>query len=61
MRFQIRKGSNFNFKEVREIDTLDGLLALIKEFGHDLVVGEAFKIGKPDHDYRITVYDDYLE
>ncbi len=61
MKFEIGKGSDCNFKEVREINTLEGLLGLLKEFGNDIVVGEAFKIGSPGHDYRVTVYDSYLE
>ena len=62
MKFQIGKGSDWKFEEVREINTLEGLLALIKEFDCDIVVGNKFGM-KPDegHDYRITIYDDYLE
>ena len=36
MKFEISKGSDWEWKEVREIGTLDDLLALIKEFGHDI-------------------------
>ena len=61
MKFEIGKGSDWNYSEIREIDTLEGLLALIKEFGSDIVVGDKFGISDESHDYRITIYDSYLE
>lgn len=59
MKFEIGKGSEF--KEVREISDLEGFLALIDEFGHDLVVGKADAVWGRGHDYEVTVYDDHLE
>ena len=60
MRFCIGKGSDFNFEEIREITTLEDLLALISEFGDDIIVGKKFGIVDEPYDYRITIYDSYL-
>jgi hypothetical protein len=54
-RFKIDKASDWKYQELRQIDTLEELLALLEEFGHAIVVA---KFGD---EYFITIYDDYLE
>jgi hypothetical protein len=61
MKFKLTRGSSWEWSETREINTLEELLALMEEFGHDLVVSHKFGIGEEDYAYRITIYDDYLE
>ena len=51
VRFDLRKASDWRFREERHLSTLGDLLALIAEFGSDLVVSND----------SITIYDDYLE
>jgi hypothetical protein len=62
MKAEIRKASDSSFTEIQEINTLDDLYELIKQYQKDLVISTAYS-GFPSEgiDFDITIYDDYLE
>lgn len=54
----IRKVSDYKFREQREVGTLDELLALMDEFGEDLIVKRE---RSGDGALDVIIYDDYYE
>jgi hypothetical protein len=59
MRAELTKASCLDFKEFREVATLDDLLAIMEEFCAELIVGRAGSA--QDHEIQITIYDYYVE
>lgn len=58
----IHKASPGDFEELVTISTIEDLLALKERFGDDLILQPAFNCSyEPQHDFRILVYDDYIE
>ena len=51
MKFRLEKASDWGFEKEVEINTLEELMALVEEYGEDLVINKE----------RIIIYDDYLE
>lgn len=63
MKVYVTKASDFNFKKVIQIDTLEELLRFQQEVGHDLIIEEmeSFDEEIPINEFTIMIYDDYLE
>lgn len=59
MKAEITKASSFDWREVREIASLEALLALGDEFHCSLIVSQAGHA--QEHDIEVTLYDDYVE
>ena len=60
MIFEIRKSSDWDYRETKEIKTLDDLLSFYKECGtNEIVIGRAKSY--PDIEYYIEVYDYWRE
>lgn len=50
--------ASHHFEEVKkEINSLEELLTFLKECGHDLILGYGYE----DGNYRLTIYDHYIE
>lgn len=62
MEFRIMKASDDNFVEYRTFNTLEELLAFMKEVGHALILDDNFfaQYGE-SAPYEITIYDGYVE
>ena len=63
MKVKLRKASDWNFEEVREVETLNDLKALEEEFSSELIVNFLDNEEKAEEgvDIDITIYDDYVE
>lgn len=57
MKFLFCRASEDDYLDPIEINTLEELIKLKKEYGHDLVITENYQTQEP----KIIVYDDYLE
>ena len=61
MLFEIRKASDYEYKEVKEINTLEELIEFFKENG-DLILRDTLISENPDtQDMTIEIYDDWRE
>lgn len=68
MKFEITKASDWNYRETKEIKTLDELLQFIRENGA-CVIGRVpdyanWSDGQsdpPEKCFALEIYDDYLE
>lgn len=63
MKVKLRKASDWNFEEVREVETLNDLKALEEEFSSELIINFLDNEEKAEEgvDIDITIYDDYVE
>ena len=52
----IKKASDWNFEQTREINTLEELLALTVEFKTDDLI-----VSKRNQGIQVRIYDDYVE
>lgn len=61
MKIAITKASEWWASEpiIRENQTAQDILDLIKEFGNSIIISPALDIS--DYDYDITIYDSYVE
>ena len=62
MQIKVRRASNEPMStvvETVEINTIEDLIALEKEYGYSLIFGEYW--ADEDEEYSILVYDDYIE
>ena len=57
MKFIVRKASDYDTTEEKEINTLEELYQIIEKEGNELIVGSTFDTQKP----QIIIYDDYVE
>lgn len=58
MKIEIWRASDWaRDKEIRENQTAEDILNLIKEFKESIIIDK----GDSDVDYSITIYDDYIE
>ena len=62
MDFRIVKASDDDFIEYRTFNTLEELIAFMKEVGHAIILDNNFFAHYEDSaPYEITIYDDYIE
>lgn len=73
MRILIRKASDYSKKEIRENQTAQDILKIIKEFNESIIIEEGGflftnevnengnLVKDENFDYTITIYDDYVE
>lgn len=62
-KIKIMKASDYNYKEMREISTLEDLEQIAREFNDSIVIRFLDKNEKKAEQYDISaiIYDDYLE
>lgn len=62
MKVLIKKASDWDYQEIKEINTLEELIkiykSLIVETGNEL---EPYLLPEKDIDMVVTIYDDYIE
>ena len=60
MVFEIRRSSDWDYRDTKEIKTLDDLLSFYKECGsNEIVIGRTTSY--PDIEYFIEIYDFWRE
>lgn len=57
MKFIIYKASDEDFKETRDIKSLEELITFYNEVGYELIIGDSIINDEP----TLTIYDYYLE
>jgi hypothetical protein len=59
MRVKLLRASDSKWEEYRDIQKLDDLIAIIDEFGTDLIVSLAYR--DDDAELELQIYDDHVE
>lgn len=59
MKFLVTKASDLNYFEIKEVSTLEELLAFRKETEEDIIIGDNWYYGNPIRKEILSLHTDY--